>query len=296
MSDEPLVIQLQQLASDTDCDIEKLLNKAYLVASKLESKDFLKFISSEMKGYTCKSDKLPEYRIFLGDLKAQNPYHGLIPFILPEDMDDMVRRIYCFQSLPSLKSVIDANSDNIEYTLPNSALSLLMEMQGDFPMMPKLLISKTSIISIFHAVREAILTWSLDLERKGVLGESFRFTLQEKTAAMSNQTFHIANMQGVAGNVSGGTVNQQNAMTVQTANFESLANHLRQKGIGDDDIADLKQAIDQDPKPEKVGVFGGQVSAWLGSMITKAATGAIGIGVGVAGTVLTEAINNYYGF
>ncbi len=61
------------------------------------------------------------------------------------------------------------------------------------------------------------------------------------------------------------------------------------------DIDDLEQAIDTDPSPTSPEAFGGKVSAWVGKMVSKAATGAWQIGVGTAGGLLAKALSVYYG-
>ena len=56
---EGIVIQLQREALDENVDIETLLRKAYLVARKLQLKDFEEWISSEQNGY---NGDVPDYR------------------------------------------------------------------------------------------------------------------------------------------------------------------------------------------------------------------------------------------
>ena len=78
-----IVIELQKQAIDTDSDVVSLLRKAYLVARKLDIKDFEEWINSELNGYT-DYDKIPDYREIRGQVKAWNPYHGWIPVIIQE--------------------------------------------------------------------------------------------------------------------------------------------------------------------------------------------------------------------
>ena len=54
-----IVIELQKQAIDTDSDVVSLLRKAYLVARKLDIKDFEEWINSELNGYT-DYDKIPD--------------------------------------------------------------------------------------------------------------------------------------------------------------------------------------------------------------------------------------------
>lgn len=76
-----IVIELQKQAIDTKSDVVSLLRKAYLVARKLDIKDFSEWINNELNGYT-DYDKIPDYREIRGQVKAWNPYHGWIPVII----------------------------------------------------------------------------------------------------------------------------------------------------------------------------------------------------------------------
>lgn len=292
MSDVPLVIQLQQLAADPDEDIVKLLNLTLVIATKLGLSDMRDWVIHELNGY---DSDLPSYRIVMSRLFFQDAFGRHTPAIIPSnaDLSDSITNI-------KLRDPVQGIWES--FKTGNGCMILYHPQQADYlreifrcSYIPVASIPQQQLSGIVSFIRTKILDWALGLELSGILGQGFQFTIKEKGIAVSHQTFHIGNMQGVAGNVSGGAINQQNTMTVQAANFESLANNLRQHGIGDDDIRTLQEAISQDPAPDQSGHFGGKVSAWLGSMITKAATGTIGLAVGVAGTVLTDAIKGYYG-
>ena len=59
-----IVIELQREALDESISIESLMRKAYLVARKLNLKDFEEWISQEQNGY---KQKVPEYRNIVGE-------------------------------------------------------------------------------------------------------------------------------------------------------------------------------------------------------------------------------------
>ena len=62
-----------------------------------------------------------------------------------------------------------------------------------------------------------------------------------------------------------------------------------------EDLNDLEQAIDSDPTPTSSGSFGDNVGAWVGKMVSKAATGGWQIGVGAADGLLGNALRAFYG-
>jgi len=95
-----------------------------------------------------------------------------------------------------------------------------------------------------------------------------------------------------------GTENTQKVTNSIVKNdFESLAKTLKDKGVPDDDIASLKDAIDNDldfPVAEK-DKFGPSVKLWMQSMLSKAIDTSWQIELGVAGSLIATALNNYYG-
>ena len=112
---------------------------------------------------------------------------------------------------------------------------------------------------------------------------------------MSVNHFNIKNMQGIVGNVSGGTINQNNQMNIKEMDFDSLAKYLAENNVSFSDIQNLKNAIEVDPTPTEPNKLGEKVSGWIGSMVGKAASGSWDISVATAGTLLAESIAKFYG-
>lgn len=65
---------------EIDHIIRNLLRKAYLAARKLKLQEFEDWINHEWNGYK-DLDKIPDYRLLRGELKAWNPDHGWISVI-----------------------------------------------------------------------------------------------------------------------------------------------------------------------------------------------------------------------
>ncbi|WP_228257065.1 hypothetical protein [Acinetobacter piscicola] len=298
LGETSIVLQLQELASDPNSNVEELLNKALLVSRKLKIKKFRVWCELELDGY--RGQEIPSYRKIKGELKAHNPFRGLIPFIIPPEFDEIVTNVEIIQPIGEICNLVNTNNEKLIYTLTSEMIQLLMQMQTDYvgsPMMPKLIIDVSQLMAIQTKVRNIILNWSLKLEEEGILGKGLKFSdkEKEKVAAMTVNNFNIKNMQGVAGNVSGGTVNQNNQMNIQTKDFDSLAKHLMQNKVEFSDIQELQGAIESDPTPTEPNKLGSNVSSWIGNMIGKAANGSWDVSIAVAGTLLAEAITKFYG-
>ncbi|NAX30940.1 hypothetical protein CAG63_12765, partial [Vibrio sp. V37_P2S8PM304] len=96
-----------------------------------------------------------------------------------------------------------------------------------------------------------------------------------------------------------GDSNTQNiSNNVIKNDMQSLIDVLKQNKVSDDDISELQVAIEKDKDcPElQSGNFGSEVSNWMGSMVSKAASTIWDIKVGAAGNLLATAIGKFYGF
>lgn len=298
MKESSIVRQLQELALDPNSNLEELLNKCLFISRKLKIKPLRKWCELEIEGYS--GQQIPSYRKIKGELKAHNPVRGLIPFVIPPELDEIVTNIDVIQPIGEICSLVNTVDRKLFYTLTSEMNHILMQMQRDYlgsPMMPKLIIDISQLMAIQKKVRNIILDWSMRLEEDGVLGEGLKFSEKEKekVAAMSVNNFNIQNMQGVAGNISGGTINQNNQMNIQPKDFDSLAKHLMQNKVEFSDIQALQGAIESDPTPSEPNKLGSNVSGWIGNMIGKAANGSWDVSIAVAGTLLAEAITKFYG-
>jgi len=295
---QPIVIQLQQLASDSSHDISDLLRKALMVATKLNLDEFREWILAELNGYAGSSlESLPAYRIIQGDLRVHNPYHGLRPFILPNELHESVARIHVTESVASLCELASGGRrGEITYQFPPEAERLLMSLQGDFAQLrPLRVVGANRLIAILNTVRTRILEWALSLEAEGILGDGLSFSASEKQAAMNSQNIRIENFQGILGNVEGGSVSQTNVQHIVPSDFSSLARYLASKGVGEEEIRELEVAVRDDPEPRGEKGFGPKVSEWVGRMVTLAAAGSWEISVATAGGLLAAALGKFYG-
>ena len=294
LSETSIVLQLQELALNPESNVEELLNKALLVARKLKIKKFRKWCELELEGYN--DENLPDYRVFRGQLKVFNPYHGLQPFIIPSEFDEIVTTIKLDMPVGGINNLLKQDSETFEYVISNEAKLHLMSLQNGFAQLePRVIFKRSQLLGIPTRLRNVILNWSLQLEEDGILGQGLKFSEKEKEAAMSVNHFNIQNMQGVAGNVTGGTINQNNQMNIQKMDFDSLAKHLSENKVNFSDIQALQEAIELDPIPTEPNKLGSNVSSWIGNMIGKAASGSWDVSIAVAGTLLAEAITKFYG-
>ncbi|HBX56042.1 hypothetical protein [Pseudomonas sp. UBA2684] len=295
---QPIVIQLQELASDSGHDISDLLCKALVVATKLNLTEFREWILAELNGYAGAVNLLlPGYRLIHGDLRVQNPFHGLQPFLVPQDVHDIVNKVHVTESVASIEQLIEGSKNGhlVFYFSPEQERVLMSMQESIAPLRPLRAIGANKLTAILNTIRTRILEWSLSLEAEGILGDGFSFSTSEKQAAMHSQNIRIENFQGILGNVEGSSVTQTNTQHIKASDFSSLARYLTSQGVGDAEVRELELAVRNDPEPNSGKGFGPQVSAWVGKMVALAASGGWEISVATASGVLATALSKFYG-
>lgn len=301
MTKQSVVLELQQLASDSEKNIIDLLRKALLVATKLNLVEFKQWVQNELNGY--KGGELPVYRQIHAQVKGKNPYHGLIPIGFPDKEME-----WTFSSVP-IRDSVSALYDLIEHRKSTDVLHMQMPFETQ-RMVSQLLespfqnievywiLQRSQIVEILDAIRNTILEWSLKLESEGILGDGISFSEDEKQKASSSTVIqHVENFnfQGVLGSVTDSNLTQNLQMTVQKNNMDGLKDYLSSLKIEKSDIDELEKALQFDPVPSNANKFGEKVSSWIGRMMGKAASGGWDISVAIAGQLLAEAISSYYG-
>ena len=167
-----IVIELQREALDEKISIESLMRKAYLVARKLNLKEFEEWISQEQNGY------------------KQDPYHGWIPMVLSADISDLVSKMPIPTSISELQDVYNSSEGTVCLSV-NGTLTEWFNSNMDFiPTKYQFFSTKSELYRIMSTVRNKILDWALLLEENGIVGEGMTFTDIEKKIAHNTQVIN----------------------------------------------------------------------------------------------------------
>lgn len=219
---QSLVLELQHNAADGSKPLPDVLRKARMVASKLSLEEINIWIGHELHGYT-DGAQVPSYRVLHGDVRAHNPYNGVLMPVRVGDpaTQESLSVVHIRQSAGSLYDLVTAQSDHLQVQFSHQQLAVLQKWFGKDEaswMIPFRRLAKSQISEILDAVRSRLLDWTLELENNGILGEGMTFTQQEKQAASSMPSFVI--------NASGGSmvaIGQHNRFS---AKYEAVANSL----------------------------------------------------------------------
>ena len=207
-----IVLELQREALKQDGDILSLLRKAYLIARKLQLKDFGKWVNSELNGYDVQ-DNIPRYRHLTGEVKAWNPYHGWIPVVFDQDLG-----LDEHKSRDSIAALIDVyrNSDGhrAQVNFP-AGINAMLNKTAPFQTKYALFIAVNQIFNIEESVRTAILEWAIVLEENVIIGEGMQFSKEEKEVAATTPIINNYTT-NIFGDVSNSQMQQGTENSTQT--------------------------------------------------------------------------------
>ncbi|EIJ6690381.1 TPA: abortive phage resistance protein [Escherichia coli] len=299
MANSP-VLKLQEMASSKSTDVEELLSKAKMISVKLGLQDISEWLEHELNGYP-RLDQVPDYRIITNaPVKAFNPYVGWIPYQLGNVEDkELYKSLTTIRISNPVSMLIEyaKKEDTLYSELPVFMADFLQKMAGcEYSM--SWVINPAQITKILSHIKSKVLDWALLLESKNILGEGLLFSPEEKQEAVGMTVNNINNFNGHVNNSGAigagntGDIHQQN--TITAGDFNSLERQLKEYGIEDNDIRDLKLAIDQSSAPTSSNNLGGKIGNWVGSMIGKAYSGSLKIAGTAAPALLTNAICAYF--
>lgn len=187
---EGIVIQLQREALDDSVDIETLLRKAYLVARKLQLKEFENWISQEQNGYEDKNE-VPDYRTICGEIKAWNPYNGWIPVVFDGKAIDTLNKTMILLPISIISDLYKYGKNPLGMGVAGELTEFLNKSEPSFLKTNySFQYTKSELHKIVSAVRNRILDWSILLEENGIIGEELKFTNDEIEAARGSQVIN----------------------------------------------------------------------------------------------------------
>ncbi len=192
---ESLILEIQEDCLDKDVSVATILRKARVVATKLELKEFLKWLADESDGYSCGVEEIPEYRILTGTPKALNLYHGWQAIVFSnQDVAKAFSTAHINQAIGPMEDMeIRKPNDGVLYfpydPKRKAKLSSMLENPADV----HLELGEGSITGIINKVRNILLDWTLKLETSGVLGEGLSFNKDDKVEATAITQNFFAN-------------------------------------------------------------------------------------------------------
>lgn len=302
-----LLAEIREAAVDGNSDLESLLRKCRVLAARLKHQELANWVNRELDGYS-EDGPVPPYRECHG-----NCYGHLFGFArtlqncpipetnFPEQIRDRCTNIKFYKGVAALRSMLQeipqGQHGTFEFAVPPELYKLIKpkNVAGDFVLAQAWIsINRDRVAAILSTIRNKILNFALEIEQEYPDAGEAAPGVVKAPKEFVNQVFHN-NFYGPVANVaSGQEIQQTSTITIQQGGFRTLAAFLEGQGVEKADIKDLEVAIEEDPKPTG-RKFGTRVAAWMGKMVSKAATGAWKVGTDVAAKVLTKALEQHYG-
>lgn len=297
-----LLEEIQNAAVDSNTDLGTLLRKCKVLAADLGSKRLEDWLIWESNGYPNDID-VPVYRKWRVILKGNfsGPLgSGLrnVPIpnaCLPKKLRERFSTYQCRQSIAGIEQLWKRNENRTHITsVGDLALALgtdvyeelnCLEAWGEF--------AASHLYEVLNSVRNRILDFTLAIvkERSCVTDsdDSIKAIKPSRITQIFNTTVY-----GGSANIVGSAIESSVVFEIQKNDFISLRQFLSENGVNDEDIIELKKALDVETGVN-TDSFGPRVSDWIGKMIKKAASGAWTVSLGAAGSLLARAIGSYYG-
>lgn len=300
-----LLEDIQNSAVDAKSDLATLLRKCKLLAARLSNKPLEDWLLWESNGYP-DHVSVPEYRIWPLEIKGHfagpagsGIRNAHIPMLmLPNKVRKNFERYECRQSIAAIEDILN-NADKGIVNVSAGDLALLLgqnvyKYQNCIQAWAEF--GTGCLIELLNAVRNRILDLALAVWKEAPeAGEIKNDTTLKIDAKKMTQIFNTT-VYGGSANVVGSAKSSSVEFNIESKNFFTLERVLLEKGVSNEDISELRTALDADPTPTEPEKFGPKVSKWISTMVGKASTGAWNISLSTAGSLLAQVIGKYYGF
>ena len=298
-----LLEEIQEDAITASSNLGSVLRKCKVLASRLGSKELEDWLVWESNGYP-EDILVPQYRVWSLQLKGNfvGPFGSLenVPIstaFLPEK-DRRLYDAYEFRlSITTVESILKKNETGmLQVDTKDMWLTLgrnvyrnmnCLQCWAEF--------SITSLEELLNEVRERILDFSLAVWKEQ--SKSDDINPNTLGSLSPNQVTHIFNttVHNGSANVVGTANNSSIEFNIVPNDIEALYRVLKNNGVSEEDIVELKNAIAEDKPPQSPGQFGPKVSSWIAKMIQKASEGTWNIAIGVGANLLSEVLSKFYG-
>jgi hypothetical protein len=299
-----LIEEIQHTACDSNCDLGAVLCKCKVLAARLGSQPLENWLMWESNGYPHEVEP-PKYRIWPLTLKGHfsgsrgsRLNNAPIPLrCLPKKISLTYQKYKCRQSIASIERLLRGEHEG-SFHLPSEELAVHVGEKvytGLKCLHVNAVVGVGNLQEVLNAVRNRVLDFSLAVWKENPhAGSTSAKPGKGIKPAKISKIFSKTVYPGSANLVVTDT-DSQVAFQVTENDINSLECILRENDVNDEDIANLRSALKDEPRLVSEGRFGPRVSDWISLMIRKACEGSWEITIDSAGKLVAEAISRYYG-
>lgn len=297
-----LLDEITYLLSDKRSSLTDALLKTKVLMHKIGHNELVAWVNDELNGYE-ENKPVPSYRkvgsLVMGNIQTMTMIYGSQPLPtghLPEHVREYLHKHEMRESISVLEEfVVDSNVHLTMPLPPEYYKDIGAVLNGGWVQRAWLQMEPTQIMHGLTEIRSRLLDFVLGLQ--DMLGDIDDSDVKEAAKkvdapAMFQHMVIGDNATIVVGN---GNITSSN-IGVMKGDFASLAMVLRNNGVGEEDISDLQNAVDQDSASidSENKQFGPAVKDWMSKMMRKVIDTSWQIELGIAGGLLTEALKAYY--
>jgi len=300
---------------DESISLQRPLLKMKVLASRVGNKDLLNWVNKELEGYVGIDSEVPNYRKTMSNvmgsyINGNRQYNNVsIPVIgLSEKMDEYMMIFEVPSGIQTIESGIMSNKSGlIEMRLPSELQKQIetnIKRNGNpyFQLLEvRKEISAAFLTQIVSTVRSKLLDLALELEQ--TFGLEVDIIALSKNDESVNKTINtimsqtVINTTGHGNIINTGNENEiVNNSVINASDFESLRAFLKDNKVAEEDINELQVIIDNDNQVAEEKKMGSKVGDWTKKMLGKAVDGSWKVSLAIAGKMLADAIQAYYGW
>lgn len=289
-------------ATTTDSDVPRMLRLCLLLGKRLGHIPLTTWVQHELDGYPLAA-ALPSYRQFRSRSRGlfENFRYRVtldIPLsFLPKNLANTYQSAEIRDGVGELAHLLMAGQDKGVLQIPwipEVALFYLKDMaEGAHCVKAWNEISVSELAGALDQIKSRVLGFALDIEHEAptagdIAGTDHLLLKEEKLTQIFNN-----NITGTVQNLANGSRDfTQSATTgIQAGDLPGLLALLRDQGLPESELASLNDAIEADKKDG----MGATVKKWMGDLASRAATGAVAIGLNKVTAVVMPALTGYFG-
>ena len=282
--------------------IVNTLRKARVLAYEVQSPELRQWVISELDGYS-DFEKVPDYRrialpvfgTFNGPGGARMRDVLITTSGLPVELKEVSDILIVPDGVAVIEGLLESGEEALTRMLLPEITQILRRTQtmsgGMILFESYQKVPRGNLLGVLDSVKTRLLDFVLDLQERTVTSEGVRSGEIPPEVVREAAIYNFYGGNNVV--ATGGNAHQE-VKNVYEGNFDSLVEHLKGYKVSDEDIIDLKEAFGTEPV-RKDGKFGSKVSAWIGTMISKAASGAWEISADKSSEILVKALQLYSG-
>jgi len=298
-----LVEDLIESLGDETASITDILLKTKVLLFKIGQTEPVAWVNNELNGYP-EGAVLPPYRQLhsrvlanIASMTWRASSHPIPIGHLKPEQRKQLELSEVFESLAVIAELVAKDDGSLMKPLPMELNGVLGKSlsSGAHIQQAWCDISRADMKNILFQVRSRLLDFMLELQSK--LGTSVTAeNIKEKAnAANATALFSRAIFGPGATIILGDQKNQNIQINNPPGDIEALVAAMTRLGFPDDELLNLRIAIQADKTEKGTASFEGKTGAWLSGIIGRAAKGAVNVGVDVASSTAAKLLASFMG-